>query len=547
MNASRDWNQMRERIIGLGEESSRKSFYPELRQQLTQLEQARENLRTLFNAIPDAIFITDLDGKVLEVNDAMLAMFGVTREDFRNYASDYYAPPEDGAEAHAERLKTHKDKLRMEGHLLLQWKARRPHDGGTFEVEGALRMARWYDQEVVIAVVRDITERKRLETMLNQSQKLEALGQLAGGMAHDTNNMLGVIIGYADLLEERLAGDVQALEDLAQVRKAALRSSELIRQLLAFARKQVIQPRTVDLNELVEGTQKLLRRLIGERISLVWKPTAALWSTWVDPSQIDQILANLAVNARDSIEGSGTITLETMNAAVDETYCLANPDAAPGDYVVLSVSDTGQGMSPVIQARIFEPFFTTKEAGRGTGLGLAMVYGVLRQNGGFVTVYSVPGVGTSFRLYFPRRRTAEAGPESQADMAPLPGGRETLLLVEDEEALLDLERSVLEAAGYRVIAAANPRQAQAEVQAELQAIDLLVTDLVMPDMNGWELHRWVAGTRPGIKSLFMSGYPAGTIPSPDLPGAEFLQKPFSRADLLRKVRKVLDAGTKAGA
>ena len=501
----------------------------------------------MFNAIPDAIFITDLDGKVLEVNDAMLAMFGVTREDFRNYASDYYAPPEDGAEAHAERLKTHKDKLRKEGHLLLQWKARRPHDGGTFEVEGALRMARWYDQEVVIAVVRDITERKRLETMLNQSQKLEALGQLAGGMAHDTNNMLGVIIGYADLLEERLAGDVQALEDLAQVRKAALRSSELIRQLLAFARKQVIQPRTVDLNELVEGTQKLLRRLIGERISLVWKPTAALWSTWVDPSQIDQILANLAVNARDSIEGSGTITLETMNAAVDETYCLANPDAAPGDYVVLSVSDTGQGMSPVIQARIFEPFFTTKEAGRGTGLGLAMVYGVLRQNGGFVTVYSVPGVGTSFRLYFPRRRTAEAGPESQADMAPLPGGRETLLLVEDEEALLDLERSVLEAAGYRVIAAANPRQAQAEVQAELQAIDLLVTDLVMPDMNGWELHRWVAGTRPGIKSLFMSGYPAGTIPSPDLPGAEFLQKPFSRADLLRKVRKVLDAGTKAGA
>ena len=547
MNASRDWNQMRERIIGLGEESSRKSFYPELRQQLTQLEQARENLRTLFNAIPDAIFITDLDGKVLEVNDAMLAMFGVTREDFRDYASDYYAPPEDGAEAHAERLKAHEDKLRKEGHLLLQWKARRPRDGSTFEVEGALQMARWYDQEVVIAVVRDITERKRLETMLNQSQKLEALGQLAGGMAHDTNNMLGVIIGYADLLEERLAGDVQALEDLAQVRKAALRSSELIRQLLAFARKQVIQPRTVDLNELVEGTQKLLRRLIGERISLVWKPTAALWSTWVDPSQIDQILANLAVNARDSIEGSGTITLETMNAAVDETYCLANPDAAPGDYVVLSVSDTGQGMSPVIQARIFEPFFTTKEAGRGTGLGLAMVYGVLRQNGGFVTVYSVPGVGTSFRLYFPRRRTAEAGPESQADMAPLPGGRETLLLVEDEEALLDLERSVLEAAGYRVIAAANPRQAQAEVQAELQAIDLLVTDLVMPDMNGWELHRWVAGTRPGIKSLFMSGYPAGTIPSPDLPGAEFLQKPFSRADLLRKVRKVLDAGTKAGA
>ena len=547
MNAPRDWNQMRERIIGLGEESSRKSFYPELQQQLTQLEQARENLRTLFNAIPDAIFITSLDGKVLEVNDAMLTMFGVTRADFPNYSSEYYAPSEDGAEAHAERLKAYKDRLKKEGHLLLQWRARRPHDGGTFEVEGSLRMARWYDQEVVIAVLRDIAERKRLETMLNQAQKLEALGQLAGGMAHDTNNMLGVIIGYTDLLEEKLAEDVQALEDLAQIRKAALRSSELIRQLLAFARKQVIQPRVVDLNQLVENTQKMLRRLIGEQITLVWKPADKLWNTWVDPSQVDQILANLTVNARDSIEGSGSITLETGNLSVDETFCQSHPDAAPGDYVMLSVTDTGHGMTPGIQARIFEPFFTTKESGRGTGLGLAMVYGILRQNGGFIKVYSAPAVGTTFRLCFPRHRLKEDEWVPAATETFMPRGRETLLLVEDEEALLELEKAILETAGYRVISASSPLRAQALVQGEPQAIDLLVTDLIMPEMNGWELYRWMSLARPEIKSLFMSGYPADTIPSMGAPGTAFLQKPFTRANLLQKVRQVLDAGAKAEA
>ena len=310
-------------------------------------------------------------------------------------------------------------------------------------------------------------------------------------MAHDTNNMLGVIVGYTDLLEERLAGDPQGVEDLDQIRKAAMRSSDLIRQLLAFARKQVIQPRQVDLNQLVEDTQRMLRRLIGENLALVWKPATSLWATWVDPSQVDQILANLVVNARDSIEGSGTITLETADASVDETFCHAHPDASPGEYVVLSVTDSGKGMTPEVQARIFEPFFTTKETGRGTGLGLATVYGILRQNGGFITVYSVPGSGSCFRLYFPRYAHGAAEDEAPAAEAPPPGGDETLLYVEDEEALLGLGKTILESAGYRVLAMSNPLAAKTLAERVTGTLDLLVTDLVMPGMNGWEL--WQCG------------------------------------------------------
>jgi two-component system, cell cycle sensor histidine kinase and response regulator CckA len=544
MKPARDWNQMRERIIGLGEESSRKSFYPELQQQVARLEQTQENLRTLFNAIPDAIFITDLEGRLLEVNDATLTMFGVTRENFQDFPSaDYCHQAADEATIQKGRQVTLRQ-LQLERHLLQEWTARKPVDGHTFEVEGALRIAHWGDQEVIISVVRDITERKHLEAMLHQSQKLDALGQLAGGMAHDTNNMLGVIIGYTELLEEKVQEDPLAKQDLAQIRKAALRSSDLIRQLLAFARKQTIQPRRADLNHVVEDTQRMLRRLIGENLGLVWKPATVLWSTWVDPSQIDQILANLTVNARDSIDGSGSITLETDNLAVDQNYCQIHPDATPGDYVMLSVTDTGQGMTPEVQARIFEPFFTTKEAGRGTGLGLAMVYGIVRQNGGFITVYSAPGMGTTFRLHFPRYRAADASEEAAFEEEALPGGQETILLVEDEEELLVLQKTILELAGYHVLPASRSLEAQLLAQREGNTLDLLVTDLVMPDMNGWELHQWISLLAPGIKTLFMSGYPAGTLNPQEAirTDRDFLQKPFSRADLLRKVRQLLDRG-----
>jgi PAS domain S-box-containing protein len=533
---------MRERIIGLGEESTRKSFYPELQQQVSRLEQAQENLRTLFNAIPDAILITDLEGALVEVNDAALAMFGVTRENFRQIPLADYHFRENEQEPPGATWLVSAETLKTEGRVLREWTARRPLEGTSFEVEGSLRLGRWYQQEVILSVIRDITERKRLESMLRQSQKLDALGQLAGGMAHDTNNMLGVIIGYADMLEELTAEQPQFRQELGQIRKAALHSSDLIRQLLAFARKQSIQPQVVDLNHLAEESQRMLRRLIGENIRLIWKPATVLWNVWLDPSQVDQILANLTVNARDAIDGNGTITLETENQVLDVSYCQTHPDAVPGDYVVLSVTDTGRGMAPEVLSRIFEPFFTTKEAGRGTGLGLATVYGILRQNGGFITVYSTPALGTTFRLHFPRYHMEEAGLTGSEAPEPPPGGHETILLVEDETDLLAIQKAILEIAGYRVLAASRPLEAQALIRQERFPIDMLVTDLVMPDMNGWELHQWISLLRPGIRTLFMSGYPADTIHLEEAlgPGRTFLQKPFSRAELLHMVRRTLD-------
>ena len=284
----------------------------------------------------------------------------------------------------------------------------------------------------------------------------------------------------------------------------------------------------------------MLRRLIGENIALVWKPATTLGSIWVDPSQIDQILANLTVNARDAIAGTGTITLETANLEADEAYCQTHPEVVPGSYTVLSITDSGQGMTPEVQARIFEPFYTTKEAGRGTGLGLAMVYGILRQNEGFITVDSTPGEGTSFRLHFPRRQAGVVESTVEDRERNLPGGHETILLVEDEHELLDLQRSILEMAGYRVLSASHPLIAQ--VLAQKEWIHLLVTDLVMPDMNGWELHQWISLLNPGIKTLFVSGYPANTLPQQEAPGSDraFLQKPFSRSELLARVRQLLD-------
>ncbi len=541
---------MRESIIGLGSESSRRTYYPQLQDRITQLEETREdlrrseaNLRAIFDSLHDAVLIHDWEGRLLEVNDAMLAMYGVTRETFRDFTlADYSASP--GASlpqkaSFADQL----GRLRAEGSLVFEWRARRPLlPKGDFDVEVSLRRAAWYGEEAVVAVVRDISERKRLEGMLQQSQKLDALGQLAGGVAHDTNNMLGVIIGYADLLIEGLPADTKTRKDLEQIRKAALHSADLNRQLLGFARRQTIQPLPADLNQLVEATQKMLRRLIGEQHTLVWKPATNLWHVCVDPSQMDQILTNLVLNARDALGPSGCITLETANVTVDEAFQQMHPDADLGPFVVLRVTDTGHGMSPDIQARIFEPFFTTKELGRGTGFGLAMVYGIARQNRGFVSVYSTPGLGTTFSFYLPRHQGAELAVVAAPDTEP-PGGSETVLLVEDEQALLELGTRVLEGAGYRVIPMSNPLEAVERVRAGGLECTLLVTDLVMPGLNGIELYHQVHALRPALRVLFVSGYPSGTLDleSQSARGRAFLQKPFTRASLLRKVREVLDA------
>jgi PAS domain S-box-containing protein len=394
----------------------------------------------------------------------------------------------------------------------------------------------------------DITDRKKaeaekvqLQAQLIQAQKLESVGRLAGGVAHDFNNMLGVILGHAELAMEEVDADDPLHAELQQIHRAAMRSADLTRQLLAFARKQIVAPRVLDLNDTVAGMLKMLRRLIGEDIDLAWMPGAVLWPVKIDPAQIDQILANLCVNARDAIAGVGKVTIETQNVVFDEAFCARHPGFSPGEFMLLAVSDDGCGMSREVLDNLFEPFFTTKEVGAGTGLGLATVYGIVKQNGGFINVYSEPGQGSVFKIYLPRF-TGEPMPPGATPGEEIPcGAGEAILLVEDEPTILNLARSMLERLGYRVLTADTPREALQLAASRRGAIDLLMTDVVMPEMNGRDLARRLLATHPGLKLLFMSGYTANVIAHHGVldEGVEFIQKPFSKKDLAVKVRQVL--------
>jgi PAS domain S-box-containing protein len=400
-----------------------------------------------------------------------------------------------------------------------------------------------------IVIFHDITDRKRaeeeqekLQAQLVQAQKMESVGRLAGGVAHDFNNMLSAILGHAELAMIKCPPSEPLLDDLKAIQKAGLHSADLVRQLLAFARKQTVALRVLDLNDTVSGMLKMLRRLIGEDIDLVWMPGAALWSVKLDPSQVDQLLANLCVNSRDAIAGVGKITIETKNTVFDGDYCAVHPGFACGQYVLLAVSDDGCGMSPEVLEHLFEPFFTTKDVGQGTGLGLAMVYGIVKQNEGFINVYSEPGKGTTFKIYLPRH-IGEAVLPAAESRAETPKGRgETLLLVEDEPAVLELGRGMLETLGYRVLTAATPGEALRQAKARATEIRLLISDVVMPEMNGRELAQSIGDIKPGLKCLFLSGYTANVIAHHGVleEGVAFLQKPFSMKDLAFKVRQALD-------
>ncbi len=403
-----------------------------------------------------------------------------------------------------------------------------------------------------VAIFDVITERKRaeeekekLQEQLLQSQKMESVGRLAGGVAHDFNNMLQAIMGNADLALS-LAGDGGELcECIREIQAAAQRSADLTRQLLAFARRQTVNPQTLDLNDNVAATLKMLRRLIGEDIDLAWQPGANLWPVHVDPSQLDQILANLAVNARDAMAGGGKLTIETDNVNFDAAYCADHPGFVPGEFVLLAISDSGVGMDKQILEHIFEPFFTTKEQGKGTGLGLATVYGIVKQNEGFINVYSEPGLGTTFKVYLPRTGAEGALPPAAGAVEPLRGGAETILMVEDEQVILELVKRMLEGLGYTVLTAGTPAEAIALVEGGYDgSIHLLITDVVLPEMNGRELAERLAVRRPGLQCLFMSGYTADVIAHRGVldAGVRFLPKPFSADVLAAKVREALDAG-----
>ena len=409
-----------------------------------------------------------------------------------------------------------------------------------------------YDQkhqvQGIVQVAQDVSERKlaeeaneKLQVQLVQAQKMESVGRLAGGVAHDFNNMLGVILGHTEMALDETDPAQPLYRDLQEILKAARRSANLTRQLLTFARKQTISPQVLDLNETVHEMLKMLQRLIGENISLGWVPGADLWPVKMDHSQVDQILANLCVNARDAIEGAGKVTIETGMTSLSEAYCKAHPGFVPGDYVLLAVSDTGSGMDKETISHLFEPFFTTKELGKGTGLGLATIYGIVKQNNGFINVYSERGHGSVFKIYLPRHQGVVKQAEKEELRESQDQGHETILLVEDEPAILKMTTAMLERLGYTVLAASAPSEALVLAKKNAADIQLLITDVVMPHMNGRILSQNLLALCPGLKVLFMSGYTANTIAHHGIleAGVHFIEKPFSRQDLACKVRQAL--------
>ncbi|KAF0189080.1 MAG: signal transduction histidine kinase nitrogen specific [Desulfobulbaceae bacterium] len=393
-----------------------------------------------------------------------------------------------------------------------------------------------------VGVKRDITAELVLMEQFQQAQKMESVGRLAGGVAHDYNNMLAVILGYTGMALKKVAPSDPLHNDLRQIFEAASRSAEITRQLLAFARKQAIAPVVLDLNTTVDSMLKMLRHLIGENISLAWMPAYEVWPVKIDPSQLDQILANLCVNGRDAIDGVGKITIETANVIFNDAYCDRNVGFTPGAFVMLAVSDSGCGMDKNTLEQIFEPFFTTKEIGKGTGLGLATVYGIVKQNRGFINVYSEPGNGTTFKIFIPRETTGIVETKDSSEAETLLGGSETILLVEDESILLVMVKRLLESLGYTVLSAAGSGEALRMAEDHQGEIHLLLTDLIMPEMNGRDLALQLAALCPSMKQLFMSGYTADVITHQGIldEGVEFIQKPMSLMDLAAKVRKVLD-------
>jgi PAS domain S-box-containing protein len=502
------------------------------------LAQSENKFRSLFQNHSAVKFIIDPEnGDIVDANEAAARFYGWSVAELcrMNIARINTLPP--------AKIKENMNKARNLNQTHFEFKHRKA-DGTVADVEVFSSRVNIGGKEYLHSIIHDITELRKLENQLLQAQKMESVGRLAGGVAHDFNNMLGVILGNTEMALDKVDPSDPLHDDLKDILAAAQRSAAITRQLLAFARKQTINPRVVDLNETVEGMLKMLRRLIGEDIDLAWLPGSGAWPVMIDPSQLDQILANLCVNARDAITGVGKITIETGNATFDAAYCADHPGFAPGDYVLLAVSDDGCGMDREILDHLFEPFFTTKEIGQGTGLGLATVYGIVRQNNGFINVYSEPDKGTTFRMYLPRH-TGEAGlPETPAATAMPTASGETVLLVEDDVSLLALTRRILEGLGYSVFDAATPGRAEALAREHAGRVDLLLTDVVMPEMNGRELAGRLQALNPDLKVLYMSGYTADVIAHHGVlePGVHFIQKPFAKRELAIKLREVLGQG-----
>jgi len=504
------------------------------------LRESEEHFRRFIENVPVGVYRTTPDGRVLMANSALLRMLGY--DSWQELASRNLEG--DSFEAGYPRS-AFREQIEREGEvggLEAAWKRR---DGSVVFVRESARTFRTDAGRVLYydGIVEDVTERRRLEEQLRQAQKMEAVGRLAGGVAHDFNNLLTVIIGYSDLLLEKLSAGDGMRPPVEEIKKAADRAASLTRQLLAFSRKQMLQPQLLDLNRLLTNVDEMLRRMIGEDIELVTHLPSGLGRVKADPGQIEQVIMNLAVNARDAMPQGGQLTLEAANVELDSSYVSSHESVLPGHYVMIAMSDTGIGMDAETQAHIFEPFFTTKGQGKGTGLGLAMTYGIVRQSEGHIWVYSEPGKGTTFKVYLPRiDQAVEVIAPTNAPVDKLSLGCETILLVEDEEAVCSLVRGVLESRGYDVLEAKGAYDALEIGGRHKKHIHLLLTDVVMPQVSGRELAEHLAPLHPETKVLYMSGYADHAVVHHGLlePGTVFLQKPFTPDALARKVREVLD-------
>ena len=519
------------------------------------MENALRESEARFRAIFDSTFqytgLMTPEGLLLEVNRTALDFLGVRAEEIIHRPVWEALRMMDDNAAVTKRLEI-AVQAAAAGQFVRYETEVRGASGKTAVIDFSIKPVINADGKVTLLIPegRDITDRKRdelernkLQEQLLQAQKMESVGRLAGGVAHDFNNMLSVILGHADLILLQTKPDHPLYPDLVEIEKTAQRSADLTRQLLAFARKQTVTPKVLDMNNTVSGMLKMLRRLIGENVELIWNPGKDLWLVNIDPSQIDQILANMAVNARDAIANVGQVTISTANITITVEESILHPALLPGEFVLLTVRDNGCGMNQETLEHIFEPFFTTKGLGRGTGLGLATVYGIVKQNYGFIHAASQPGEGSTFDIYLPRHTGGTAAPPEHAEEESPKGGKETILLVEDEPAMLSISSSMLTHLGYHVLAAASPEEALQLADKHTGPIHLLVTDVIMPGMNGRDLSKVIDSRHPGLRHIFTSGYTSDVMAARGMleKGIHFIQKPFTIKRLAAKVREVLEA------
>jgi two-component system, cell cycle sensor histidine kinase and response regulator CckA len=512
------------------------------------LQESEKRYRLLAENVTDVIWIMDLDLKLTYISPAVKLLTGYRVEEYLPLTLEQLMTPasqEVARNALAEELALENgDSPDSARPIIVELELCR-QDGSTVWVEAKTTFLRDTEGRPVglLGVTRDITVRRKLEDQLRQAQKMEVVGRLAGGVAHDFNNLLTAILGYSELLLDFLAEHDPLRQDVAEIKKAGERGALLTRQLLAFSRRQILQPKLLDLNLVLENMGNILKRVIGEDIELSLQAGRNLGRVMADPGQIEQVVMNLAVNARDAMPQGGKLTLETANITLDAAYVRLHAKVQPGAYVMLAVTDNGCGMSAETRRCIFEPFFTTKEVGKGTGLGLSTVYGIITQSGGYIWVYSEPGRGATFKIYLPQDEAAQD--------AAMPGqltidshrGQETVLLVEDEDVVRQIAQRILQRSGYTVLAARNGQEALKVCAQHPDLIHLLLTDLVMPNMNGMELAKQAAVLRPSLKVLFMSGYAENAVVNHIAgdQGAVYIQKPFEAQILTRRIRQLLDS------